>query len=88
MNIYPLEIHTDKHNNRTFLVAHGVGVEQRGEGALLGELGLSGQGVVPQSLDQHGGQVQGLRREGGQRRITYRITIIGSLGWAGDEDKE
>ena len=49
----------------TFLVSHGeVSVEQGGEGALLGELSLGCQRVVPQSLDQHGGQVQRLRREG------------------------
>lgn len=53
------------HESRlTFLVAHGdVGVEQGGEGALFGELGFGCQGVVPQRLDQHGGQVQCLRRE-------------------------
>lgn len=62
----------------TFLVAHGdVGVEQRGEGALLGQLGFGRQGVVPQRLDQHGGQVQCLQWEPrgqtrGQRRSTHR----------------
>lgn len=54
------------HSRPTLLVAHGdVGVEQGGEGALLGELGFGRQGVVPQRLDQHGGQVQGLQGGGG-----------------------
>lgn len=42
----------------TFFVPHGnVCVQQRGKGALFGELGLCCEGVVPQSLYQHGGQV-------------------------------
>lgn len=53
----------------TLLVAHGhVGVEQRREGALLGQLGFGGQGVVPQSLDEHGGQVERLQRHHSLRR--------------------
>lgn len=48
----------------TFLVAHGnVGVEQGGEGALFGQLCFGCQGIIPQSLDQHGRQIQRLHTE-------------------------
>lgn len=64
---------------RTLLVAHGdVGVEQRGKGALLGQLGFGSQGVVPQRLDQHGGQVQRLQQGNGHRQEVSQELICSS----------